>query len=151
MKKAAIFTPLAALLAEQCLNDTARGEVLPKGVPEIPADLVYDKENHKFKLLPSPEEMADRLTDGSQHQKDIFFQIYNSALKEFDVNGYNWLMNTGQKLSVQNTRTENQPLEYCFCFCPVMDQKTSYRFLQTLAKVDNENPHVRMHVSRHTS
>ncbi|XP_026192362.1 uncharacterized protein LOC34621221 [Cyclospora cayetanensis] len=70
-------------------------------MPAIPADLIYDKERHKFKLMPSPEDMAERLTDGSQRQKDVFFQLYNSALKDFDVKGYDWLMNTAHSVTAR--------------------------------------------------
>ncbi|KAL8437353.1 hypothetical protein ACSSS7_000948 [Eimeria intestinalis] len=67
-------------------------------MPELPIDLIYDRVNHKFKLLPDPEEMAERLTDGSPKQKEVFFQLYNSAMKDFDLKGYNWLLDTGQSI-----------------------------------------------------
>ena len=78
------------------LNGPANGELLPIKMPEIPSDLIYDAENRKFKLMPSPEEMAERLTDGSDHQRSVFMQLYESAMKEFDVKGYKWLMDTGE-------------------------------------------------------
>lgn len=56
---------------------------------------MFDSEARNLKLIPSPEQMATFLTDGSPKQKQIFDELYKSALNQFDVKGYNWLMNTG--------------------------------------------------------
>ncbi|KAL8434069.1 hypothetical protein Efla_001541 [Eimeria flavescens] len=117
MRRSAIFILLAVFCSNYLSKNFADGATPRNGMPELPIDLIYDRVNHKFKLLPDPEEMAERLTDGSKRQKEVFFQLYKSALEGFDFKGYNWLLDT------------------------VMDQHASHRFLQTLAKVDNQNPH----------
>lgn len=89
------FLELLFIFGDLGLKIPANAEMIPKKMPELPSDLIYDAESHKFKLLPSREEMAERLTDGSERQKAIFFQLYDSALGEFDVKGYKWLMDSG--------------------------------------------------------
>ncbi|KAL8271469.1 hypothetical protein Esti_004670 [Eimeria stiedai] len=117
MQKATSLASLLILCADPHARTYVNAIPLKTPMPGLPIDLIYDRVNHKFKLLPDPEEMAERLTDGSLEQKKVFLQLYNSAMKDFDLKGYNWLLDT------------------------VMDEHASHRFLQTLEKVDNENPH----------
>ncbi|CDJ45541.1 hypothetical protein, conserved [Eimeria tenella] len=94
------FLELLFIFGDLGLKIPANAEMIPKKMPELPSDLIYDAESHKFKLLPSREEMAERLTDGSERQKAIFFQLYDSALGEFDVKGYKWLMDSAPGLQM---------------------------------------------------
>lgn len=70
-----------------------------------------------LQLLPSADEMANTVTDGSPKQKKIFKMLYHSALELFDIEGYHFLMSQ------------------------VMNEKTGERFIQTMAKIDNSLPH----------
>ncbi|KAL8446521.1 hypothetical protein Emed_004975 [Eimeria media] len=100
MQKAAFLASVLIICSDHHGRSGVNAIPLKTQMPELPIDLIYDRVNHKFKLLPDPEEMADRLTDGSAKQKEVFFQLYNSAMKDFDLKGYNWLLDTAPGLSM---------------------------------------------------
>lgn len=57
----------------------------------------YKKQNKesKYALLPDPKEMAMHFINGTEKEQRAFDYMYQSMLSQFDVEGYNWLMNEG--------------------------------------------------------
>ncbi|KAF8822966.1 hipothetical protein, partial [Cardiosporidium cionae] len=71
-------------------------------------------------LFPKPQEVLQLVTNGSsipEDEKNRFYQLYAIALRQFDVEGYKWLMKT------------------------VMENDAHHRFVQALVKRDNSMPH----------